>query len=77
VGGHFDRRSQSVSSASGAAFGAVRRNLISPFAGGPCLPRFLKKSAAVSTHSNFFGDRYRDPLFKDTPSSFASRWAAS
>src|SRR4029077_16597519 len=67
--------SQRASSASGVALGAVRRNLISP--SPVALPaRFLKKSAAVSTTPTFSATATAIHWFKDTPSSFASRWAA-
>src|SRR6266404_422482 len=64
-----------MSSASGAALGAVRRNLISP--SPVALPaRFLKKSAAVSTTPTFSATATAIHWFKNTPSSFAGRWAA-
>jgi len=56
-----------VSSASGAAFGAVHRNLISPSPVALPAP-FFKKSAALQEfgrgfhYSNFLGDRCRNPL---------------
>src|SRR5713101_3498152 len=71
----FDRAYRILSSASGVFFGAVRRNFMSP--SPVALPaRFLKKSAAVSTTPTFSATATAIHWFKDTPSSFASRWAA-
>jgi hypothetical protein len=64
-----------VSSGSGRILGAVRRNFISP--SPVALPALLlKKSAAVSTTPTFSATVAAIHWFKDTPSSFASRWAA-
>src|SRR6266567_4249443 len=65
----------SLSSGSGATLGAVRRYFMSP--SPVALPaRFLKNSAAVSTTPTFSATATAIHWFKDTPSSFASRWAA-
>jgi len=65
----------SVSSGSGAILGAVRRYFMSP--SPVAFPaRCLKKSAAVSTTPTFWATAAAIHWFKDTPSSFASRWAA-
>jgi hypothetical protein len=50
-----------VSSASGAALGAVRRNLIKSCASGLACS-LLEEVGCGFYHSNFFGDRCRDPL---------------
>jgi hypothetical protein len=71
----FDCGYRSVSSGSAASLGAVRRNFMSP--SPVALPaRFLKKSAAVSTAPTFSATAAAIHWFNDTPSSFASRWAA-
>jgi hypothetical protein len=71
----FDCGYRSVSSGSAASLGAVRRNFMSP--SPVALPaRFLKKSAAVSTTPTFSATAAAIHWFNDTPSSFASRWAA-
>jgi hypothetical protein len=73
--GEFDCGYRCVSSGSGASLGAVRRNFMSP--SPVALPaRFLKKSAAVSTTPTFSATAAAIHWFSDTPSSFASRWAA-
>src|SRR6266849_8539191 len=60
---------------SGAVLGAVRRYFMSP--APVALPaRFLKKSEAVSMTPTFSATATAIHWFKDTPSSFASRWAA-
>src|ERR1035441_9507338 len=75
LGGHFASRYQSVSSASGAVLGAVRRNFMSPSpVASPA--RFLKKSAAVSTTPTFSATAAAIHWFNDTPSSFSYRPAA-
>src|SRR5262249_40566945 len=67
--------SQRLSSVSGRALGAVRRNLIRP--SPVAFPaRLLKKSAAVSATPTFSATATAIHWFKDTPSSFARRCAA-
>src|SRR5580658_8385475 len=64
-----------VSSGSGAACGALRRNFIIPCP--VAFPaRFLKNSAAVSTTPTFCATAEAIHWFRDTPSSLASLSAA-
>src|SRR6266581_4146930 len=69
------RGQRSWSSVSGATRGALRRNFMRP---SPLAfpARFLKKSAAVSITPTFSATAAAIHWFRDTPSSFARRWAA-
>jgi hypothetical protein len=56
-------------------FGRGAKKLHESFAGGLACPLF-EKSAAVSTTPTFSATAAAIHWFNDTPSSFASRWAA-
>ncbi len=63
------------SKTAGAVLGAVRRYFMRP--SPEALPaRFLKKSEALSMTPTFPATATAIHRLKDTPSSFASRWAA-
>ncbi len=59
----------------GGRLGRGAQKLHDSFAGGVARS-LLEEVGCGFHHSNFFGDCCRDPLVKDTPSSFASRCAA-